>query len=164
MSRIVKMGRGVEWAVHCCLNLAWVGPDDAVTVTRLAAFYELPVAYLNKQVQALVRAGIASSVPGPRGGFRLARPPDRISLLDVVTAIEGPDPAFRCAEIRQQGPFGGDPEGLTGRCLVDQAMRHAELAWRRELANRTLASLTEAVQRDAPGVPDRARRWFAAQT
>jgi Rrf2 family protein len=158
------MSRGVEWAVHCCLNLAWAGPEDAVPVSRLAAFYDLPAAYLNKQVQALVRAGIASSVPGPRGGFRLARPAERISLLDVVTAIEGPEPAFRCAEIRQQGPFGGDPESVTAPCLVDQAMRRAELAWRRELATQTLAGLAEAVRRDAPGVPDRARRWFSSHT
>lgn len=160
----MKMGRGVEWAVHCCLNLAWAGSEEAVTVSRLAAFYDLPVAYLNKQIQALVRAGIASSVPGPRGGFRLARPPERISLLDVVTAIEGPEPAFRCTEIRQRGPFGAAPESVTGRCLVDQAMRRAELAWRRELAGQTIASLTEAVERDAPGVPDRARRWFGSHT
>jgi Rrf2 family protein len=158
------MGRGVEWAVHCCLNLAWAGSGEAVTVARLAAFYDLPVAYLNKQIQALVRAGIAASVSGPRGGFRLARPPEQISLLDVVTAIEGPEPAFRCAEIRQQGPFGGDQESVTGRCLVDQAMRRAELAWRRELAAQTLASLTESVQREAPGVPERTRRWFSSHT
>lgn len=158
------MGRGVEWAVHCCLNLAWAGPEDAVTVSRLAAFYDLPVAYLNKQIQALVRAGIASSVTGPRGGIRLARPPEQISLLDVVTAIEGPEPAFRCAEIRQQGPFGDAPESVTGRCLVDRVMRRAELAWRRELAAQTLAGLTEAVERDAPDVPGRARRWFGSPT
>ncbi|TWF76965.1 BadM/Rrf2 family transcriptional regulator [Pseudonocardia hierapolitana] len=158
------MGRGVEWAVHCCLNLVWIGPEEAVTVTRLAAFYDLPVAYLNKQIQALVRGGIASSVPGRRGGFRLARPPERISLLDIVTAIEGPEPAFRCAEIRQQGPFGDERESVTGHCLVDQAMRRAELAWRRELAAQTLAGLTEAVERDAPGVPERARRWFSSHT
>jgi Rrf2 family protein len=155
------MSRGVEWAVHCCLNLVWVGPEEAVPSARLAAFYDLPAAYLNKQIQALVRAGIATSVPGPHGGFRLARSPERISLLDVVTAIEGPEPAFRCAEIRQRGPFGGDQASSTGRCVVDRAMRQAELGWRRELAGRTLADLKEEVEREAPGVPDRARRWFA---
>jgi Rrf2 family protein len=158
----MKMGRGVEWALHCCLNLLWIGPDQAVTATHLAAFYELPTAYLNKQVQALVRAGIATSVPGPNGGFRLARAPKDISLLDVVTAIEGPEPAFRCMEIRQQGPLGGAPESFTTQCLIDQAMRQAELAWRRELASRTLADLNAAVERDVPAVPDRTRRWFAS--
>jgi Rrf2 family protein len=157
----MKMGRGVEWALHCCLNLLWVGPDQAVTATHLAAFYELPTAYLNKQIQALVRAGIATSVPGPNGGFRLARAPKDISLLDVVTAIEGPEPAFRCMEIRQRGAFGGEPDSFPTRCVIDQAMRHAELAWRRELASQTLADLTATVEHEVPGVPDRTRRWFA---
>jgi hypothetical protein len=43
-------------------------------------------------------------------------------------------------------------------------MRRAELAWRRELAGQTLASLTETVERDAPGVPERTRRWFSSHT
>lgn len=158
----MKMSRGVEWVVHCCLNLLWAGPEQAVTAAHLAAFYDLPTAYLNKQIQALVRAGIATSVPGPNGGFRLARPPADISLLDLVTAIEGPEPAFRCMEIRQRGAFGGEPESFTTHCVVDQAMRHAELAWRRELANQTLADLHAKVEREVPGVPDRTRRWFGS--
>jgi DNA-binding IscR family transcriptional regulator len=44
---------------------------------------------------------------------------------------------------------------------IDQAMRHAELAWRRELANQTLADLTATVEHEVPGVLDRTRRWFA---
>src|SRR4051812_21587601 len=88
--QVMRMSEGVEWALHSCLNLAWVEPGEAMTAARLAAFYELPTAYLNKQLQALARAGIVTSTPGPRGGFRLARPPERITLLDVVTAIEGP--------------------------------------------------------------------------
>ncbi|WP_280206483.1 Rrf2 family transcriptional regulator, partial [Nocardia cyriacigeorgica] len=41
--------------------------------------------------------------PGARGGFELARRPERITLMDVVSAIEGPDEAFRCTEIRRDG-------------------------------------------------------------
>nr|BFE48023.1 hypothetical protein GCM10017745_14500 [Saccharothrix mutabilis subsp. capreolus] len=100
------MGEGVEWAVHCCLNLAWIG-ERAIPATRLAAYYELPAAYLNKQLQALARAGLLTSTPGPRGGFRLARAPERITLMDVVSAVEGPDQAFRCTEIRHRGPAAG---------------------------------------------------------
>jgi hypothetical protein len=43
-------------------------------------------------------------------------------------------------------------------------MRRAELAWRRELAAQTIADLTEAVEREAPGVPGRTHRWFSANT
>src|SRR5437879_3327450 len=95
----MRMGEGVEWAAHSCLLLAWAG-GDAVPAARLASYHRLPPAYLNKQLQALARAGILSSVSGPRGGFRLARPPDQITLWDVVAAVEGLEETFRCTEIR----------------------------------------------------------------
>ncbi|WTX00285.1 Rrf2 family transcriptional regulator [Streptomycetaceae bacterium NBC_01309] len=154
------MNEGVEWAMHSCVNLSWVAPDRAVTAAKLAAFYELPTAYLNKQLQALARADILTSTPGPRGGFRLARPAERITLMDVVTAIEGPDEAFRCTEIRQQGPNADAPASNPAPCLIDEAMRHADLAWRRELAARTIADIRDKVEERAPGRPDQVRNWF----
>ncbi|MEE1751347.1 RrF2 family transcriptional regulator [Streptomyces sp. SP18CS02] len=153
------MSEGVEWALHSCLNLAWIGPERAVKAARLAAYHELPAAYLNKQLQALVRAGIVTSVSGPRGGFRLARPLARITLMDVVAAIEGPEEAFRCAEIRQQGPGAAPPGGP--RCAIAGAMGRAELAWRRELAAHTLESVRQRAEEQAPDAPERVRRWFA---
>ncbi|QGZ49776.1 MULTISPECIES: RrF2 family transcriptional regulator [Streptomyces] len=155
------MSEGVEWALHSCLNLAWIGPERAVTAARLAAYHELPAAYLNKQLQALSRAGILGSVSGPKGGFRLARPLDRITLMDVVAAIEGPEEAFRCSEIRQQGPGAGPAGTSTAACAIAEAMAKAELAWRRELAARTLDDIRLQAERQAPTAPDRIRRWFA---
>ncbi|MET9956942.1 Rrf2 family transcriptional regulator [Streptomyces sp. NPDC006339] len=156
------MNEGVEWALHSCLNLAWIGGERAVTAARLAAYHDLPAAYLNKQLQALVRAGVLGSVSGPKGGFRLARPLDRITLMDVVAAIEGPEEAFRCTEIRAQGP-GAAPNSLTPavECAIAGAMGRAELAWRRELAARTLDDVRRQAERQAPDAPDRIRRWFA---
>lgn len=133
----MKMSEGVEWALHSCVNLAWSGPDQAVSAARLAAWHDLPAAYLNKQLQALARAGIVTSTPGPRGGFRLARPLKAISLMDVVAAVEGPEEAFRCAEIRQQGPGAGAPAAYTADCAIAHAMTRAELAWRRRSPPRT---------------------------
>lgn len=60
------MNEGVEWALHSCVNLCFI-PGEAVTAKRLAAFYNLPTAYLNKQLQALSRAGILTSTSGPKG-------------------------------------------------------------------------------------------------
>ncbi len=154
------MGERVEWALHCCLNLAFLGPDDAVPAARLAAFHELPTAYLTKQLQALVRAGIAASVPGPRGGFRLARSPEQITLLDVVVAIEGPEYAFRCEEIRQRGPASGSSGRTQVACTIDVAMRKAELAWRQALAAQTLAEIAATVEHRYPNMPVRARDWL----
>ncbi|WP_436774507.1 RrF2 family transcriptional regulator [Yinghuangia sp. YIM S09857] len=155
------MSEGVEWAVHSCLNLAWAEPGEAVTATRLAAFYELPAAYLNRQLQALARAGIVSSTSGPRGGFRLARDPADISLLDIVTAIEGGQEAFRCQEIMRHGPGGRDNVDYRKHCLVSQAMRRADLAWRRELAAQTIADIKLAVEGTRPGTPKMVRNRLA---
>lgn len=155
------MNEGVEWALHSCLNLAWLGPERAVPAVKLAAYFNLPPAYLNKQLQALARGGIVSSISGPRGGFRLARQPDKITLMDVVVAIEGPEPAFRCAEIRQQGPEADAPDNYLEPCVIASAMRRAELSWRQELSAQTLADVKDTVERDAPLVQERTRRWFA---
>ncbi|MFD2348791.1 RrF2 family transcriptional regulator [Nonomuraea ferruginea] len=98
------MSEGVEWALHTCLNLTWIEDGRPVPAAVLADYFKLPPAYLNKQLQALARAGIVSSVSGPRGGFQLARDPRKITVLDVVVAIEGPEDAFQCAQILRDAP------------------------------------------------------------
>ena len=156
----MKMNEGVEWAMHSCVNLSWL-PGEAVTAKRLAAFYDLPTAYLNKQLQALTRAGILASVSGPRGGFQLARDPRNITLLDIVVAIDGADDAFRCTEILKAGP-GADPKAdYREVCLVSQAMRAAELNYRRELAAQTIADIVTRVEAQSPVAPENTRTWFA---
>ncbi|MFF1384764.1 RrF2 family transcriptional regulator [Arthrobacter sp. NPDC058288] len=147
----MKMGQGVEWALHCCVNMSWAPSGEAVNSARLAELYQLPAAYLNKQLQALVRAGILFSVSGPRGGFQLARAAEKITVLDVVLAIEGPEPAFRCESILASAP-GADPgEDYLRSCLVSQTMRQAELAWRQTLSRQTIAGIAASVERKFPG-------------
>ncbi len=146
----MNLGQGVEWALHTCLNLSWVDPEESVPAVRLAAFYELPAAYLNKQLQALVRAGILSSVSGPRGGFRLARSIDEITVLDVVVAIEGRDELFRCDQVLRHGPGGSSEVDYRETCLISGAMRKADLAWRAALAGQSLADIRADVERAYP--------------
>ncbi|WP_395103676.1 RrF2 family transcriptional regulator [Actinomadura sp. SCN-SB] len=158
----MRMSEGVEWAVHVCLLLDWLETDRPVSTTRLAASYDLPPPYLNKQLQALVRAGIATSTPGARGGFALARPLDQITLMDVVTAIEGPDEAFQCTEIRRRGMGAGSSGPETEiPCAVSIAMHRAELAWRRALAAQTLADVRKQAERVSPRLGERIRAWHA---
>lgn len=144
------MAQGVEWALHSCVNLSWIAPDASVPAARLAAFYALPAAYLNKQLQALARAGILTSTSGPRGGFRLARGTDQISLLDVVVAIEGPDELFRCDQLLRQGPGGSGDIDYRETCIISGAMRKADLVWRSTLATQTIADIRADVERAFP--------------
>ncbi|MGD9530015.1 RrF2 family transcriptional regulator [Pseudonocardia sp.] len=155
----MRMGQGVEWTLHVLLAFAWLDDDEPVTVQQLAASHELPVAYLNKQLQALVRASILESLPGARGGFRLARRPEAITLMDVVVAIEGTQAAFRCTEIRQRGAGAAMPAASFAEpCAVHASMQRAELAWRRELAAQTIADLRADADRHAPAAGAALRR------
>jgi Rrf2 family protein len=156
----MKMNEGVEWAVHSCVNLCFI-PGQAVTAKRLAAFYELPTAYLNKQLQALTRAGILSSTSGPKGGFQLAKAPEKITLLDVVVAIDGGEEAFRCTQILKAGPGADAKADYRKTCVVSMSMRKAELTYRRELAAKTIADLVTQVEGSYPDTADNTRRWFA---
>jgi Rrf2 family protein len=157
----MRMGEGVEWAIHCCTVLAMVPTGMALPGARLAEFHGVPAPYLAKSLQALTRAGITESLPGRHGGFRLARPVDAISLLDVVDAVEGAAPAFTCTEIRRRGPARVPARQYTPRCGIASAMARAEDAWRRELAATSIGDLLITLSTTVP--PDAAAKgaaWF----
>jgi Rrf2 family protein len=161
----MRMSEGVEWALHSCLMLAWLDDAGPLPTATLAAAFDLPAAYLNKQLQALARDGIVTSTPGARGGFRLARRPQDITLLDVVTAIEGPDDAFRCQEIRQNGAMASVPRAeFRQECVIAAAMRRADVAWRQALRAQTLADVQTSIDADAPVAGKRMRRWYESRT
>jgi Rrf2 family protein len=139
----MRMTDGVEWSLHCCTVLATLPSDQALPAAKLAELHDVPPAYLAKHLQALTTAGITVSVPGPRGGYRLARPAAEISLLEVVQALDGSGRSFRCTEIRQQGPVAAPPGSAAYRrpCGIARAMWRAEDAWRAELAATSIGDL-----------------------
>jgi Rrf2 family protein len=139
----VKLSEGVEWAVHCCVVLSQA--DGPVSAPRLAEFHGISRTYLAKSLQALSRAGLVQTIEGRAGGYILDRPPAAVRLLDVVLAVEGDAPAFRCTEIRQNGPFGAPPAACARLCGVAQAMADAEQAWRASLSEVTIADLAATV-------------------
>lgn len=153
----MKLGDGVEQAIHCVAVLAGLPADGVLAAAALAEFHGVSPSYLLKHLQALSSAGILSSVPGPAGGYRLARTPEQVTLLDIVLAVEGAEPAFRCAEIRQRGP-----KPLPGKparpCEINAAMQRAEQAYRRELARVTIADLGREVEAHDPDGRISARR------
>ncbi len=73
-------------------------PEDGTfcLAKDLSSSLELPAPYLAKILQGLVQADILESVRGPKGGFRLRRPSDRITVGEVVVAMEGPDAMEGC--------------------------------------------------------------------
>jgi Rrf2 family protein len=137
----MKMSEGVEWTAHACVMLASLPPGVGLAAAALAEFHRLAPAYMAKHMQALARAGVVESVRGAGGGYRLARPAHAISLWDIVEAIEGDEPAFRCSEIRQQGPCVGPSSDFRKPCEINAAFRKAEAAWKAELKSVSLADI-----------------------
>lgn len=137
----MRMSDGVEWAIHCCTVLGFVPEDGAIPAAKLAEFHGVPPAYLAKHLQALVRAGVCESVPGPKGGFRLATAAEDITLLDITLAVDGESTAFECSEIRQRGPAAQEASCYREPCSIALAMWRAEEAWRAALREVSLAEI-----------------------
>ncbi len=77
--------------------LAALPEDGTYSLAKdLASRLALPGPYLAKILQGLVAAGILESVRGPKGGFRLTRPSHRVTVGEVVTALEGPEALAGC--------------------------------------------------------------------
>jgi Rrf2 family protein len=160
----MMLSRRVEWGLHACSLLALVPPGKTLQAAKLAEFHDLPPAYLAKHLQALARAGIIEAAYGKNGGYRLGKPASQISLLAIVRAIDGEEPAFRCTEIRRNGPCGGLPDECYPRpCALAAAMWDAERAWRDRLTSITLAAVTKRMLHSIdPAERGRGRAWLAA--
>jgi Rrf2 family protein len=158
------LSEGVEWGIHCLAVLGSLPQGASMSGRALAEFHGVSPTYLLKHLKTLTAAGLVESVPGRRGGFRLAKSPQDISLLDTVVAIDGTSAAFRCTEIRQRAPVPKPPAAFNRPCPVKVAMLKADAAWRSALAAQTIADIIATVERIAhPEVARRYTEWLAEQ-
>jgi Rrf2 family protein len=164
---MAHIAAGVEYGLHCLLWLAGAGKNP-LSARDLAELQQISPSFLAKIFPKLEKAGIVTAGEGAGGGYRLARPPEEISFLDVVDAIEGDKPLFDCREIRERcAVFGESPPGWAteGVCAIHKVMLQAEQAMRRELAAHTLAEMATALAGKAPpAFNDDVRRWIADRT
>jgi len=124
--------------LRCVLHLAGSAPGEVVTAQEIARREKVPLRFLLKIMRSLVEAGIVKSVRGVTGGYALARPPGKITLLDVVEAVEGPVRLNRCLI---------DQEYCTkrwaNRCPVHQILEVIQNAVIQELARHNFAELAQ---------------------
>ena len=99
---MAHLTNSVEYGIHCLLWL--VDPGSGQPSSRdLAELQGISPSFLAKIFPKLEKAGIVNAVAGIHGGYRLARAPAKITVLDIVDAIEGDKPLFDCQEIREIG-------------------------------------------------------------
>src|SRR5579871_2892061 len=78
-------------------DLAARGAERAVSVAEIAARQQISQAYLEQLFARLRRRGLVTAHRGPGGGYRLAKAAEQTSVAEVVTAVDEPLRAIRCA-------------------------------------------------------------------
>ncbi len=86
----MKLSRTVGYAVKATLQLANAEGSRPIPCSKIAAQGDMPERFLLQILRHLVTHGILHSTRGVDGGYRLDRPPEKISLLEVIEAIDGP--------------------------------------------------------------------------
>ena len=126
------------YAIRALTHLAGRPTEGFQQLRDIARAEVIPVAFLGKILQDLVRGGLLSSSKGPRGGYALARRPAAITLLAVKEVVDGTADLEGCAS------------GL-GRCSDDmpcpqhERFKPLRVAMRRYLATTTVADMAQAL-------------------
>ena len=86
----MRISRSTGYALLAVGYIAKNQSKKTVLSQDISKQYDIPLEYLLKILQQLVRANVLNSKRGPRGGFSLAKPPKRITMLEMVEAVDGP--------------------------------------------------------------------------
>ena len=114
------------YAVQALAELGRSGGPDPVPIGALARRREVPVQFLEQLFAVLRRAGILSSQRGVKGGYRFAREPATVTVLEIVELLDG--------------PLGRDARGV---------FADAAAAARKVLESTTIADVVERESREA---------------
>jgi Rrf2 family protein len=86
----MKISRSAGYGLLAIGYIAQHRGEKIILSDTISKKYDIPLEYLLKIMQQLVRAGVLRSKRGPRGGFSLAKSPNKITMLEIVEAVEGP--------------------------------------------------------------------------
>lgn len=93
---MLKLSRLTDYAAIIMAQIARY-PESSCAATDIAEAVRLPHPTVSKTLKMLVRAGLLNSSRGAQGGYRLARDPARITVIDIITAMEGPVAITECS-------------------------------------------------------------------
>jgi Rrf2 family transcriptional regulator, iron-sulfur cluster assembly transcription factor len=149
----LELTRRGAYAIRAALTLARNGEAAVVPASRIAREMHIPVRFLPQVLGDLTRAGIVEARLGRSGGYRLARSPRDVSLLDIIEATEGDARRRTCV---LTGRSCGDEDPV---CDVHEVFFAAQGALLGRLARATLADIIAGA---GLGIP--LAVWAAAPT
>ncbi|MBY5163938.1 RrF2 family transcriptional regulator [Salsipaludibacter albus] len=129
----IGLGRRADYSLRGVFHLARHDDGAFRSARAIAEATAVPATWLPQLLTTLAAAGVVESATGRRGGYRLARPPARVTVLEVVQAVE-PDPDPVC--VLRGGPCNWD-----GRCAFHEPWVAAKQAFTARLADTTFADV-----------------------
>ena len=85
-----------DYAIRTMYYLARLSPDQKASTRQIAREYQIPASFLTKIISQLSVAGLIRTARGASGGISLSQPPEKITMLDVLVAIDGPVALNEC--------------------------------------------------------------------
>jgi len=138
-----ELTKRADYAVRAVMALARIPDGERRSVRQLASEQHIPARFLPQVMGDLVESGIVEGTVGRSGGYRLARPPSEISLLEIVESIEG-DGRRRVCVLRNA------PCELGGKCDVHEVFDAAQTDVLRRLRDTTVGATIDAAKRRRP--------------
>ncbi len=103
----MQITKQADYALRAVLYLARIDDGRKASTKDIAEKQRIPPSFLAKIVSQLSIAGLIQTSRGARGGVILARPPEQVTMLDVIEAIDGPVFLNDCTENSASCPFLG---------------------------------------------------------
>ncbi|HEU4403312.1 MAG TPA: Rrf2 family transcriptional regulator [Candidatus Polarisedimenticolia bacterium] len=133
----MQLTRGVEYGIEGILYLARRDRGEPAFLREISRATAIPETFLSKIFQKLASRGLIRSRRGFRGGFRLARPARRITLREIVEALQGPIEFHRCLDHLRA-------RGRQQRCHVRQTFEKVQRKVALILEQTTLEDILQA--------------------
>ena len=132
--------KSAEYAIQAMIYLAENEGKNLAMVSTIAETYDIPKHFLAKLVQTLTHHHLIKSYRGRTGGIELGRPADKITMLQVVNAIEGPPPEHEMCVI------GLDICSDSVCCPLHNQWKHIRGLVQETLQHQTLAELARGMR------------------
>lgn len=130
----MQITRQTEYAVRTLLELASIPYGQLLSTRIISEHQNIPEVFLKKTIQLLARAGLVKTQRGSQGGVQLVISPDKITLADILTAIEGEVALNVCL-----GERGVCPNKIV--CQVRPILERAQEALLKELSRESLMDI-----------------------
>jgi Rrf2 family protein len=118
----MRVSRSTGYALLAVGYIAKHQGDGVVLSQDISKQYDIPLEYLLKILQQLVRANVLRSKRGPRGGFSLAKSTNKITMLEIIEAVDGP----LTGELNLTDHAGHEPYGVRAEQTYNRAIAQAK--------------------------------------